>query len=52
VRDLVRGLKQPEQGSHGLIAAQVLRALVLMRSSALMRSISSCTATGRCLVQL
>jgi IS5 family transposase len=28
--DLVRGLKQPDHGRHGLTAAQVLRALVLM----------------------
>ena len=30
-RDLVRGLKQPGKGRHGLTAPQVLRALVLMR---------------------
>ena len=30
-RDLVRGLKQPDHGRRGLTAAQVLRALVLMR---------------------
>jgi IS5 family transposase len=30
-RDLVRGLKQPHHGRRGLTAAQVLRALVLMR---------------------
>jgi IS5 family transposase len=30
-RDLVRGLKQPHRGRRGLTAAQVLRALVLMR---------------------
>ena len=30
-RDLVRGLKRPHHGRHGLTAAQVLRALVLMR---------------------
>ena len=30
-RDLVRGLKQPGSGRHGLTAAQVLRSLVLMR---------------------
>jgi transposase, IS5 family len=30
-RDLVRGLKQPGKGRRGLTAAQVLRALVLMR---------------------
>jgi hypothetical protein len=30
-RDLVRGLKQPGSGCHGLTATQVLRALVLMR---------------------
>jgi IS5 family transposase len=30
-RDLVRGLKQPDSGRHGLTATQVLRALVLMR---------------------
>jgi IS5 family transposase len=30
-RDLVRGLRQPDHGRHGLTAAQVLRALVLMR---------------------
>ena len=30
-RDLVRGLKQPESGRHGLTATQVLRSLVLMR---------------------
>src|ERR1700748_3585803 len=30
-RDLVRGLKQPDHGRHGLTAPQVLRALVLMR---------------------
>src|ERR1700719_2695625 len=29
--DLVRGLKQPDHGRRGLTAAQVLRALVLMR---------------------
>ena len=30
-RDLVRGLKKPNQGRRGLTAPQVLRALVLMR---------------------
>src|ERR1700749_3043576 len=30
-RDLVRGLKKPRKGRRGLTAAQVLRALVLMR---------------------
>ena len=30
-RDLVRGLKQPGGGRHGLTATQVLRSLVLMR---------------------
>jgi IS5 family transposase len=30
-RDLVRGLKQPDSGRHGLTATQVLRSLVLMR---------------------
>ena len=30
-RDLVRGLKQPGSGRHGLTATQVLRSLVLMR---------------------
>ena len=30
-RDLVRGLEQPHHGRRGLTAAQVLRALVLMR---------------------
>jgi len=30
-RDLVRGLKQPDNGRRGLTAPQVLRALVLMR---------------------
>src|ERR1700724_4464262 len=30
-RDLVRGLKQPDHGRRGLTAAQVLRALVVMR---------------------
>ena len=30
-RDLVRGLKRPHHGRRGLTAAQVLRALVLMR---------------------
>ncbi len=30
-RDLVRGLKKPDKGRRGLSAAQVLRALVLMR---------------------
>ena len=30
-RDLMRGLKAPDKGRHGLTAAQVLRALVLMR---------------------
>src|SRR6201998_3114950 len=30
-RDLVRGLKAPDKGRHGLTAPQVLRALVLMR---------------------
>jgi IS5 family transposase len=30
-RDLVRGLKQPDGGRHGLTASQVLRSLVLMR---------------------
>jgi hypothetical protein len=30
-RDLMRGLKQPHHGRRGLTAAQVLRALVLMR---------------------
>src|SRR5246127_3994333 len=30
-RDLVRGLRRPDHGRHGLTAAQVLRALVLMR---------------------
>src|SRR5580692_2304018 len=30
-RDLVRGLRQPNHGRHGLTAVQVLRALVLMR---------------------
>ena len=29
--DLVRGLRQPDHGRHGLTAVQVLRALVLMR---------------------
>ena len=30
-RDLVRGLKKPRKGRHGLTAPQVLRSLVLMR---------------------
>lgn len=30
-QDLVRGLKQPDSGRHGLTATQVLRSLVLMR---------------------
>jgi IS5 family transposase len=30
-RDLVRGLKRPDSGRHGLTATQVLRSLVLMR---------------------
>src|ERR1700735_1534628 len=30
-RDLVRGLKQPNHGRHGLTATQVLGAMVLMR---------------------
>jgi len=30
-RDLVRGLKKPDSGRHGLTATQVLRSLVLMR---------------------
>ena len=30
-RDLVRGLKKPGSGRHGLTATQVLRSLVLMR---------------------
>jgi len=30
-RDLVRDLKEPDKGRHGLTAPQVLRALVLMR---------------------
>jgi transposase, IS5 family len=30
-RDLVRGLRQPDSGRHGLTATQVLRSLVLMR---------------------
>src|SRR5262250_2950395 len=30
-RDLMRGLKAPDKGRHGLTAAQVLRALILMR---------------------
>src|ERR1700681_2921481 len=30
-RDLVRGLKRPRKGRHGLTAPQVLRSLVLMR---------------------
>ena len=30
-RDLLRGLKQPDRGRHGLTATQVLRSLVLMR---------------------
>jgi transposase, IS5 family len=30
-RDLVRGLKEPDKGCHGLTASQTLRALVLMR---------------------
>ena len=30
-RDLVRGLKAPDKGRHGLTAPQVLRALVVMR---------------------
>ena len=30
-RDLVRGLRQPDHGRHGLTVVQVLRALVLMR---------------------
>ena len=30
-RDLMRGLKAPDKGRHGLTAPQVLRALVLMR---------------------
>jgi IS5 family transposase len=30
-RDLVRGLKQPGSGRHGLTATQVLRSLILMR---------------------
>ena len=30
-RDLVRGLKKPQKGRHGLRPSQVLRALVLMR---------------------
>ena len=30
-RNLVRGLKQPDSGRHGLTATQVLRSLVLMR---------------------
>ncbi len=30
-RDLVRGLKQPDSGRHGLTATQVVRSLVLMR---------------------
>jgi len=30
-RDLVRGLKQPDSGRHGLTATLILRSLVLMR---------------------
>ena len=38
-RDLVRGLKQPGSGRHGLTATQVLRSLVLMR---LKNTLASC----------
>jgi IS5 family transposase len=47
-RDLVRGLKAPDKGRHGLTAPLVLRALVLMRAgrsnsiSSKTRSLANC----------